>query len=105
MVVGQRGKRLVLLSLRDVVYAVAEDGLVFLHTRTERFLTDRTIAQLELSLAPAGFFRISRAALANLTHAAELMPSTSRTWTLKLSTGVELPVSRARGRLLQARFK
>ena len=103
--VAQRGKRLVLLSPGDIVYAVAEDKLVFLHTRTDRFLTDRTIAELEQLLAPAGFFRISRAALVNLKHAAELVPWSSRTWKLKLSTNVELGVSRERGRLLQARFK
>jgi DNA-binding LytR/AlgR family response regulator len=101
---GRRGKRIVLLSPKEIIYAAIEDKLVFLYTETERFLTDRTIAELDELLAPAGFFRISRAALVNLEHARELLPWFSGTWRLKLSNQVELDVSRDRSRLLRSKI-
>jgi two-component system LytT family response regulator len=101
---GRRGKRIVLLSPKEIIYAAIEDKLVFLYTDTERFLTDRTIVELDQLLAPAGFFRISRAAVVNLEHARELLPWFSGTWRVKLSNQVELDVSRDRSRLLRSKI-
>jgi len=101
---GRRGKRIVLLSPKEIIYAAIEDKLVFLYTETERYLTDRTIVELDQSLTPAGFFRISRAAVVNLEHARELLPWFSGTWRLKLSNQVELDVSRDRSRLLRSKI-
>jgi DNA-binding LytR/AlgR family response regulator len=99
-----RGNRVVLLSLKDILYAVAEDKLVFVCTSGERYLTNRTIADLESLLSRAGFFRISRSVLVNLEHARELLPWSSGTCRLKLSNSVELGVSRERSRELRARI-
>jgi len=99
---GRRGKRIVLLSPKEIIYAAIEDKLVFLYTETERFITDRTIVELDQLLSPAGFFRISRAAVVNLEHARELLPWFSGTWRLKLSNHAELDVSRDRARLLKS---
>jgi two-component system LytT family response regulator len=101
---GRRGKRIVLLSPKEIIYAAIEEKLVFLYTETDRFLTDRTIVELDQLLAPAGFFRISRAAVVNLEHARELLPWFSGTWRLKLSNQIELDVSRDRSRLLRSRI-
>jgi len=101
---GRRGKRIVLLSPKEIIYAAIEDKLVFLYTETERYLTDRTIVELDQLLTPAGFFRISRGAVVNLEHARELLPWFSGTWRLKLSNQVELDVSRDRSRLLRSKI-
>jgi DNA-binding LytR/AlgR family response regulator len=103
-IAGHRGKRIVLLSPKEILYAAVEDKLVFLFTQTERFLTDRTVAELDQLLSPAGFFRISRAAIVNLEHARELLPWFSGTWKIKLSNNAELDVSRDRSRLLKSRI-
>src|SRR5262245_43295902 len=68
---ARRGKRIVLLSPAEILYTAVEDELVFLHNQTERFVSDRTIAELEELLGSAGFFRVSRSAIVNLTHARE----------------------------------
>ena len=65
--------------------------------------TDRTIAELEQLLAPAGFLRISRSAIVNLNYARELVPWSSGTYKLKLSNNVELNVSRDRARILKSK--
>lgn len=103
-VAAHRGNRVVLLAPKDVLYAVAEDKLVFLCTASERFLADRTIAEFEVLLSPGGFVRISRSIVVNLEHATELIPSSSGTWKLKLSNNVELGVSRERARELKAKI-
>ena len=103
-VAARRGQRIILLAPKEIVYAGVEDQLVFLHTASERFSTDRTIAELEKLLAPAGFFRISRSAIVNLHYARELLPWSSGTWKVRLTIGVELDVSRERARSLKARL-
>ena len=100
-IAARKGKRIVLLSLREVVRAAIEDKLVFLHTQSERFHTDKSIAELETVLEPAGFFRISRGELVNLEYVREILPWFSGTYKIRLSSGVELDVSRDRGRRLK----
>ena len=101
---GRRGNRLILVAPKEVLYVAIDDQLTFLHTTTERFLTDRTITELEAVLAPVGFVRINRSALVNLQYARELSPSTSGTWRIKLAGGTELDVSRDRARALKERL-
>jgi DNA-binding LytR/AlgR family response regulator len=103
-VAARRGRRIVLLSPKDILYARIEDEIVFLHSQNERFVTDRTITELEELLAPAGFCRINRSSIVNLAHAQELLPWSSGTWKLKLSNNAELDVSRDRARVLRARI-
>jgi two-component system response regulator LytT len=94
----------VLLSPREILYARIEDDIVFFHTPTERYATDKTLSEVDELLSPAGFIRISRSTVANLSHARELLPWSSGTWRLKLSNNVELEVSRERGRELKSRI-
>ena len=101
---GRRGNRLILLSPKDVLYVAIDAQLTFLHTSSDRFLTDRTITDLEHSLTVIGFIRINRSTLVNLQHARELLPWTSGTYRIKLSNGIELEVSRERARTLKERL-
>jgi DNA-binding LytR/AlgR family response regulator len=101
---ARRGARILLLSPKDILYAAIEDRIVFFHTQTDRFTTDRTIAELEDLLTSAGFCRINRSAIVNLAYARELLPWTSGTYRLKLSNDTELEVSRERARELKSRI-
>jgi DNA-binding LytR/AlgR family response regulator len=100
-IAARKGKRIVLLSLKEVIRAAIEDKLVFLHTATDRFLTDKSIGELETLLDAGGFFRISRGELVNLEYVREIVPWFSGTYKIRLSTGEELDVSRDRGRRLK----
>ena len=88
----------------EMIRAIVEDQIVFFHTQTERFATDRTLSELEDILLPAGFVRVSRSAIVNLHHARELLPWSSGTWKVKLSNQVELDVSRERARSLRSQI-
>jgi DNA-binding LytR/AlgR family response regulator len=92
----QKGKHIVLLRLRDIIYIGVEDKLVFVYTSAGRFLVNKTIAELEQSLARDGFIRINRGTILNLDYLVEIIPWFSATCMLKLSNGQELPLSRER---------
>jgi two-component system LytT family response regulator len=98
---ARRGKRIVIVPLRDVIRIEIEDKLVFACTATERLLIEKTIGELEALLQPAGFLRISRGELVNLEAVRELMPWFSGTWRVKLSNGEERDVSRDRAKQLK----
>lgn len=97
----RNGQKIVLLSPREIVHVSAEDKLVFVHTAREKYMTDKTVTEMEDLLGKAGFFRVNRGDLVNLEAVRELMPWFSGTWRLKLLTGVEIDVSRERARHLK----
>ena len=100
-IAARKAKRIVLLPVREVTHVSIEDKLIFIHTPSERYLSDRALNELEEMLRPAGFFRISRSDLVNLEYVRELLPMFSGTCKVKLSTGAELDVSRERTRQLK----
>lgn len=99
---GRKNKRITLLPKRSVIWVGVEDRLVFLHTGDERYLSDRTIGELEEMLRDGGFVRVNRSDLVNLEHVREMAPWMSGTWRITLSNGAELSVSRDRVRNLKA---
>ncbi len=99
---ARRGRKIVLVPRRDVLYAQAEDRLVFFCTAGDRFLTDRTVNELEALLPSTEFFRLSRAVLVNLEAITEMYPwMNSGAWQVRLTNGAELDVSRERVRALR----
>lgn len=100
-IAARKGKRIVLLPVKDVTHVSITDKIVFIYTALERYLSDRTLNELEKLLTPAGFFRIGRSDLVNLEYVRELLPMFSGTCKVKLSTGAELDVSRERTRQLK----
>jgi DNA-binding LytR/AlgR family response regulator len=100
-IAARRGKRIVIVPLREVIRVEIEDKLVFAVTATDRLLIEKTITELEAMLEPAGFLRISRAELVNLETVKELVPWFSGTWRVKLTNGEERDVSRERSRQLK----
>jgi DNA-binding LytR/AlgR family response regulator len=100
-IAARRGKRIVIVPLRDVIRVEIEDKLVFAITANDRLLVEKTISELEAVLEPSGFLRISRGELVNLEMVKELVPWFSGTWRVKLANGEERDVSRERARQLK----
>lgn len=99
---ARRGRKIVLVPRRDILYVQAEERLVFLCTATDRFLTDRTVAELEGLLPGSEFFRLNRSTLVNLEAVQEMFPWLgSGAWRVRLHNGMELDVSRDRVRALR----
>lgn len=95
--VEKAGKKL-LISVDDIYYIMAKDDYAYLHTQSERYLSTISLAQLEMKLETAGFFRVHRRFLVNLARVSEVVPMYGGTLLLTLSdTGAsQVPVSRRR---------
>jgi len=100
-IAGRRGKRIVIIPLREIIRVEIEDKLVFAVTANDRLLLEKTISELEAMLEPVGFLRISRGELVNLETVKELLPWFSGTWRVKLMNGEERDVSRERAKQLK----
>ncbi len=100
-IAARRGKRIVIVPVRDIIRIEIEDKLVFAVTANDRLLIEKSITELEAMLEPAGFLRISRGELVNLETVKELLPWFSGTWRVKLANGEERDVSRDRAKQLK----
>jgi len=100
------GIRQVILRSDEVQWFGAEDKLVFAATAGAKHYVNFTLDQLERRLDPRRFARIHRGAIVNLDWAAALHPGFAGTYRLQLKDAAktELPVSRARARLLRERL-
>jgi DNA-binding LytR/AlgR family response regulator len=96
------GKRLVRLETISIAQAngdyariVCDDG---------RFLLRTPLSQLEKEWSPAGFARVHRAYLVNLTQAVELRAQLNGTAVLVMRDGTEVPVARRNVAALRRRL-
>lgn len=100
------GTRQLIVKAEDVLWFGAEDKLVFAATEKDRHYVNFTLDELERRLDPARFVRVHRGAIANLDRAVALRPGFAGTWRLQLNDAArtEVPVSRARARVLKSRL-
>ena len=102
----QKGKRIVLVDAKDIVWIGVTDELVFVHTKDARYLINMTMAELETRLDPAVFFRTHRSSIVNLNHVVEIVPWFSGKYKVVVDDAerTELVLSRARARTLREIF-
>jgi DNA-binding LytR/AlgR family response regulator len=93
---GKRGTHFGVVPREEVLYFATENGLTKLQGRGGHYWMQPTLAELELRLDPASFFRISRAAIVNLEAIRELIPEEGGHARARLADGTVLPVSRRR---------
>lgn len=100
------GNRQLIVKAEDVLWFGAEEKLVFAATAQNRHYVNFTLDELERRLDPARFMRVHRSAIANLDRATAMHPGFAGTWRLLLDdpARTEVPVSRARARLLRERL-
>lgn len=100
------GQKQLIVRAADVLWFGAEDKLVFAAIEGDRHWIDFTLDELERRLDPAKFLRVHRSAIVHLDRAAALRPAFAGTYRLQLddTARTEVPVSRARARLLRERL-
>lgn len=96
------GKRLV--RLESIQVAQANGDYARIHAPEGRFLLRTPLSQLERDWAGAGFARIHRAYLVNLTHAVELRALPNGTAVIVMRDGEEIPVARRNVAALRRRL-
>ncbi len=100
------GTRQIILKAEEILWFGAEDKLVFAATEGDRHWINFTLDQLEKRLDARRFARVHRGAIVNLDYAAALKPGFAGTYSLVLKDRerTEVPVSRARARMLRERL-
>jgi two-component system LytT family response regulator len=83
-----------------VLYFASEDGLTKLVADGAHYWMDPTLNELEERLDPGRFFRISRAAVVNLSAVAEVHPMPGGSGEVRMKNDERLEVSRRRFREL-----
>jgi two-component system LytT family response regulator len=78
-----------------------ENEQTFVHVGSKAYLIRRTLADLNARLDPARFFRAHRSAIVNLDQVKEIIPWFKGSHKLRLTTGAEVDLSRARARALR----
>ncbi|HEY0972357.1 MAG TPA: response regulator [Gemmatimonadales bacterium] len=98
----RRRDDIILLPVEQLAAVVADGELLHLHTRTgERHTITHRLKDLESRLDPEHFVRLSRSALVAVDVIARVSPMPGGTYVVTLRTGLQLPVSRLRARVLR----
>lgn len=92
----------VTVTLSDVFWIEAQDYYVRIHTADTRHLVRITLTSLEDRLPQETFLRVHRAAIVNLAAVRHHL-EVEGTLRLVLANGAQVPVSRARRRIVQER--
>jgi len=95
------GNRIRVLDADEVDWIGIENEKTRVHAGSETYPIRRTLADLEARLNPARFFRTHRSAIVNLDRVKEIIPWFKGSHKLRLITGAEVDLSRARARALR----
>ena len=93
--------RIRVLDAEVVDWIGIEDERTMVHVGDRAYPIRRTLADLVSRLEPATFFRANRAAIVNLDRVQEIIPWFKGSHKLRLTTGAEVDLSRARARALR----
>ena len=94
-VVVKDGTRVHIIPIAKLDYAEAQDDYVALCSEGKKHLKQQPISSLEKSLDPRRFPRIHRSYIVNLERVAKIEPYGKDTHVVVLTSGAQLPVSRA----------
>ena len=104
-IVAKKRDRLLLLAPAEIVFFVAEGGLIKARTATDSYLVNYQLADLEASLEES-FFRARREALVNLSAVKEIRPYFKSSFLLVMSdsAATEIAVSERQAKQLRRRI-
>ena len=97
LTVTKGGKKHFLSSI-EIAYLMAKDDYSYIYTDDARYLSTSSLTALEEKLEPAGFFRVHRRYLINLSKIRSVEPTAGGTLELTIEDGegTKVPVSRRR---------
>ena len=89
------GSRVFIIPVAKLDYVEAQDDYVALASEGKKHLKQQTIGSLESALDPSRFLRVHRSYIVNLERVAKIEPYSKDSHVAVLTTGAQLPVSRA----------
>jgi DNA-binding LytR/AlgR family response regulator len=100
----QDREKIRLLDVTEIDWIGIEQGVLMTHVGEVAYATRSTLDNLEARLDPEYFFRAHRSVIVNLDRIQEIIPWFKGSYKLRLNTGIEVDLSRARARELRKRF-
>lgn len=100
----QDREKIRLLDVTEIDWIGMEQGVLMTHVGEVAYVTRNTLDNLEARLDPEYFFRAHRSTIVNLDRVQKVIPWFKGSYKLRLSTGIEVDLSRARARELRKRF-
>ncbi|MDX5321906.1 MAG: LytTR family transcriptional regulator DNA-binding domain-containing protein [Bacteroidota bacterium] len=97
----KNGSKIHVLPYDEIFVIEADDDYVVVRTQQGAFAKKRTLSYFERSLPADRFIRVHRGYLVNLNHIARIEQRESQAYSLILSSGQEVPVSRTGMQLLR----
>jgi len=91
----RNGSSVFIVPVAKLDYVEAQDDYVALASQGKKHLKQQTIAALEAALDPSRFLRIHRSYIVNLERVVKVEPYGKDSHMAILTSGVQLPVSRA----------
>ena len=101
----RKGGRVFVLDVAQIDWIGSESGLIFIHTKEEKYITNYTLEELESRLNPNMFFRAHRSAIVNLTKVKEITPWFAGSHKIRLTSGAEVDLSRSQAKELRKIIK
>jgi two-component system LytT family response regulator len=98
---GRDGEAIRVLDVDEIDWIGVEGEKVLAHIGDQGYPIRSTLAELEARLDPGHFFRAHRSAIVNLDRVQEVIPWFKGSHILRLTTGAEVDLSRARARALR----
>ena len=86
-------ERILFLKPGEIDRVEAVGNYVLLHAGNERHIIRETLSAMEERLVSAGFMRISRSVIVNLSHIREIQPAGSGRFSLLLKSGTRLDMT------------
>jgi len=101
----RKGGRIFVLDVAQIDWIGSESGLIFSHTKEEKYITNYALEELASRLNPNMFFRSHRSAIVNLTKIKEIIPWFAGSHRIRLTTGAEVDLSRNQAKELRKIIK
>jgi len=86
-------ERILFIKPEEIDHVEAAGNYVLLHTANERHILRETTASMETRLTPAGFMRISRSVIVNLSRIREVQPVAPNQYSVLLKNGARLDMT------------
>src|SRR5262249_37759856 len=86
-------ERIVFLKPEEIDHVEAAGNYVVLHAGKERHIVRETTAAMESRLTPAGFMRVSRSIIVNLSRIREIQPLGPGQYSILLKNGMRLDMT------------
>jgi DNA-binding LytR/AlgR family response regulator len=88
--------RIFVIPANEIDWIGTEEGSIYIHIKDGRYLTNYTLDEFDIRLSPRIFFRAHRSAIINLSRVKEVIPWFAGSYKVRLSSGVEVDISRSR---------